>query len=301
MWAAASAKQERQVKQYSSKKNFDPWQILIFAVLIIWAIGTIYPFIWVIINSFRQKGEIRSDSFSIPTGDSFTLDNYQTATERADFGSAYTNSLIVSGCVTVVVILIAGLAAYGLVRYQFKGKGILYALLVASMMFPVFSTIIPVFRMEAAFGIASTGNRWLALLSTILPQIAGNIAFATIVLMGFIKALPIEVEESAYLDGCSVVKIYFKMIMPMAKPSFATVAIFAFLWSYNDLFTQMFFLRYPNQRTITLLLNEISSQAGTNYGFMAAAVVLIVVPVLVVYLFLQKNIIKGLTAGAIKG
>jgi raffinose/stachyose/melibiose transport system permease protein len=285
----------------SPRKPFSLSNMLTYVVLSVWAIMTIYPFLWVIINSFKVKGKIRSDTFSIPTGEDFTLDNYIVAGERSDFSSAYLNSIIISGIVTVAVILIAGLCAYGLVRYEFKGKKILYGLLIASMMFPVFSTIIPVFQMEVSWGIASTGNRWLSLLSTILPQIAGNIAFSTIVLMGFIRSLPIEIEESAFLDGCSVFKIYFKMIIPMARPSFATVAIFAFLWSYNDLFTQMFFLRYPKERTITLLLNEINSQAGTNYGLMAAAVVLIVIPVLVVYMVLQKNIIKGLTAGAVKG
>ena len=130
------------------------------------------------------------------------------------------------------------------------------------MMFPVFSTIIPVFRMEAAWGIASSGNRWLSLLAVILPQIAGNLCFATIVLMGFIQSVPIELEESAYVGGCHVFQAYFHIIMPAAKSSFATVAIFSFLWSYNDLFTQNFFLRVPREKTITLLLNEISSQAG---------------------------------------
>lgn len=150
-------------------------------------------------------------------------------------------------------------------------------------------------------GIAGTGNRWLSLLATILPQIAGNLCFAIIILMGFIQSVPVDLEESAYLDGCNVFQIFFRIIVPVAKPSFATVAIFAFLWSYNDLFTQSFFLRYPQERTITGLLNEISSQAGVNYGLMAASVVLVVIPVLVVYILLQKHIIKGLTAGAVKG
>ena len=282
-------------------QGFSPIKILTYAVLIFWAFTTVYPFFWIITNSFRVRNEIRTDSFTIPTGDSFTLENYEKAMDRYDFGSAYVNSIIVSSAVTIVVLLIAGMAAYALVRYEFRGKKILYSLLIASMMFPVFSTIIPVFRMEAAWGLAATTNRWISLISVILPQIAGNIAFATVVLMGFIRSLPIEIEESAYLDGCNVFKIYFKMIVPMARPSFATVAIFAFLWSYNDLFSQMFFLRYPNQFTITLMLNDINSQAGTNYGYMAAAVVLIVVPVMIVYMILQKNIIKGLTAGAIKG
>ena len=283
-------------------KKIAPSQVLIYLVLSLWALTTIYPFIWIILNSFRVKGEIRTDSFSIPMGSSFTLDNYRLAFERSDFKNAYINSLTISITVTLAVVLLAGLAAYGLVRYNFKGKKLLQGLVVAGMMFPVFSTIIPVFRFEAmTLGIASTGNRWLSLLATILPQIAGNLSFAIIVLSGFIRSIAVDLEEAAYIDGCRPLQVFFRIVMPVAKPSFATVSIFTFLWSYNDLFTQSFFLRYPKEKTITLLLNEISSQAGVNYGLMAASVVLVVVPVLIVYIFLQKNIIKGLTVGAVKG
>ena len=276
-------------------------KIVTYVVLCLWGVTTVYPFIWVILNSFRKKGLILSDSFSLPVGDAFTWENYITAWERSDFKNAYLNSFIISGTVTVTVVILAGLAAYGLVRYRFRGRGVLYGLVMAGMMFPVFSTIIPVFRLEVMLGIAGTGNRWLSLVAVILPQIAGNLCFAIIILMGFIQSVPIELEESAYLDGCNVFQIYFNIIIPAAKSSFATVAIFAFLWSYNDLFTQSFFLRYPQERAITGLLNEISSQAGVNYGLMASSVVLVVIPVLVVYVLLQKHIIKGLTAGAVKG
>ena len=276
-------------------------KIVTYVVLCLWGVTTVYPFIWVILNSFRKKGLILSDSFSLTVGDAFTWENYITAWERSDFKNAYLNSFIISGTVTVAVVILAGLAAYGLVRYRFRGRGVLYGLVMAGMMFPVFSTIIPVFRLEVMLGIAGTGNRWLSLVAVILPQIAGNLCFAIIILMGFIQSVPIELEESAYLDGCNVFQIYFNIIIPAAKSSFATVAIFAFLWSYNDLFTQSFFLRYPQERAITGLLNEISSQAGVNYGLMASSVVLVVIPVLVVYVLLQKHIIKGLTAGAVKG
>lgn len=286
-----------------SRKRFSPAMLVSYLILIFWGIMTVYPFLWVIINSFRVKGQIRSDSFSIPWPwtESFTLDNYITANHRSDYIAGYTNSILISVVVSIVVLLLAGLMAYALVRYEFRGKKILYSMLLAAMMFPVFSTIIPVFRLEVVLGIASTGNRWLSLLSTILPQIAGNLSFACIVLMGFIRSVPIDLEEAAYLDGCNVFRIYTKIIIPVARPSFATVAIFTFLWSYNDLFTQMFFLRYPKEKTITLLINEISSQAGVDYGLMAASVVLVVIPVLIVYVLLQKNIIKGMTVGAIKG
>jgi len=292
------------MKEKQALRNRAPLsKVVSYVILIFWAITTAYPFLWVILNSFRVRGEIRSDSFSIPWPwtQSFTFDNYTTAADRSDFAAGYTNSILISVVVTVVVVLLAGLFAYGMVRYKFRGQKFVHGMIIAAMMFPVFSTIIPVFRMEVMWGIASTQNRWLSLLSTMLPQIAGNLAFAIVVLMGFIRSVPIDLEEAAYLDGCNVFQIYFKIIIPVAKPSFATVAIFSFLWSYNDLFTQTFFLRYPKEKTITLLINEISSQAGVNYGLMAASVVLVVVPVLIVYVLLQKNIIKGLTVGAVKG
>jgi raffinose/stachyose/melibiose transport system permease protein len=296
-----SAKEAVLPEHVPAKRHWKPGKIVIYFLLSVWALSTIYPFVWVILNSFRRKGLIRSDSFSIPFGDNFTLENYTTAFDRVDILGAYKNSLIISSVVTVAVIILAGLAAYGMTRYRFPGRNFLHGLIIASMMFPVFSTIIPVFRMMFRWHIVNTQNVGLSLLSVILPQIAGNLSFAIVVLMGFIRGLPIDLEEAAYLEGYNVFQIFFRVILPIAKPSFATVAIFTFLWSYNDLFTQMFFLRYKDSFTITRLLNEITSIAGVNYGLMAAAVVLVVIPVLIVYVLLQKNIIKGLTVGAVKG
>ena len=276
-------------------------QTLTYLILGLWALTTIYPFIWVLLNSFRTKGLIISDSFSLPLGDAFTWDNYITAWERSDFKNAYLNSFIISGTVTVAVVILAGLAAYGLVRYRFPGRGVLCSLIMAGMMFPVFSTIIPVFRMEAVMGIAGTGNRWLSLLAVILPQIAGNLSFAIVVLTGYIKSLPIELEEAAYMEGSTAFQTFFKVVVPLTKPSFATVAIFSFLWSYNDLFTQMFFLRNQKYWAITRLMQMLTSKEGTNYGLMASTVSLVVIPVIILYFFLQKYIIKGMTAGAVKG
>lgn len=275
---------------------------IVYVFLSVWAVGTVYPFLWVVINSFKNKGAIRGDSFSFPLGDTFTLDNYKTAFQRINIGSAYCNSLIISSAVTLAVIVLGGLAAYGLARYEFAGKKVVTSLLVASMMFPVFSTIIPVFRMMFRWGIVNTSSVGLSLLSVILPQIAGNLSFAIFVLSGFMhSAIPTEIEESAYLDGASVFQVFFLLVVPLTRPALATIGIFTFLWSYNDLFTQMFFLRYENTFTITRLLSEVESIAGVNYGLMTAAVVLVVIPVLIVYIFLQRHIIAGMTAGAVKG
>lgn len=274
---------------------------LIYIILIVWALTTIYPILWVIMNSFKDKKHIMSDAFSLPFGDLFTLGNYAEAFEKVDILSAYRNSIIISGAVAVLVILMAGMASFALVRYRFRLNKTLYSLVIAAMMFPVFSTIISVFRMEYGWGLAGSGNVWLSLISVILPQTAGNLAFAMVVLTGYMKGLPIELEEAAFMEGCNAYQIFFKVIMPLTKPSFATVGIFSFLWSYNDLFTQQFFLRNKEEWAITRLLLEISSREGTNYGLMAAVVTLVVVPLLIVYVCLQKYIIKGMTAGAVKG
>ena len=256
---------------------------LIYIILIVWALTTIYPILWVIMNSFKDKKHIMSDAFSLPFGDLFTLGNYAEAFEKVAILSAYRNSIIISGAVAVLVILMAGMASFALVRYRFRLNKTLYSLVIAAMMFPVFSTIIPVFRMEYGWGLAGSGNVWLSLISVILPQTAGNLAFAMVVLTGYMKGLPIELEEAAFMEGCNAYQIFFKVIMPLTKPSFATVGIFSFLWSYNDLFTQQFFLRNKEEWAITRLLLEISSREGTNYGLMAAVVTLVVVPLLIVY------------------
>ncbi len=285
----------------TQKKKFSAGMAAIYLVLVFWALTTIYPIFWVIINSFKAKGEILSNSFAIPMGEMFTLANYRTAFERLNIFSAYRNSMIISVTVAGVVILLAGMASFALVRYNFKLRKPLNSLVVAGMMFPVFSTIIPVFRMLSSWHMVNTESLALSLISVALPQIAGNMSFAIVVLTGYIHSLPIELEESAYLEGCSPFQIFFKIVVPLAKPSFATVAIFSFLWSYNDLFTQMFLLRLPQHRAITRLLNELTASEGTNFGLMAASVALVIIPVLIVYIFLQKYIIKGMTAGAVKG
>ena len=283
------------------EKRFSAGKFIVYLILIFWALTTIYPLAWVFLNSFKDKKQIMSNSFALPMRDLFTTDNYGNAFQKLNIFGAYRNSLIISCSAAALVILFAGMASYALVRYSFRGRKLLNNLVIAAMMFPVFATIIPVYRMEFSWGIVNTQNLWLSLLSCALPQIAGNMAFAIVVLTGYIQGLPIDLEEAAYMEGCTAIKIFFKVIMPLTKPSFATVGIFSFIWSYNDLFTQQFFLRNKEQYAITRLVLEISSREGTNYGLMAAVVSLIVVPMLIVYACLQKYIIKGMTAGALKG
>lgn len=275
------------------KQRPDAWTFLAYAVLILWSVTTVYPFIWVFLNSFKSAGQIQLHSFALP--ESLAPVNYRTAFERVNIPLAYRNSFIISGTVTVFVVFLAGMGAFALARYRFRGQKALYSLLIAAMMFPVFATIIPVYRMIHAIGLMNSNP------GVILPQIAGNLAFAMVILIAYMRSLPQEIEESAFIEGCNAFQIFFRIVAPLSRPAFATVAIFSFIWSYNDLFTQLFILRNKNSYAITRLLYEINSIAGVNYGLMAASVVLVVIPVLLVYFILQKNIIKGLTAGAVKG
>ncbi|MBQ1312723.1 MAG: carbohydrate ABC transporter permease, partial [Blautia sp.] len=280
-----------------SRKRASAGTLLIYLLLIFWALTTVYPIFWVIMNSFKVKDRIMVDSFALPSGELFTTANYKMAYQRLGIFTAYRNSLLISGSVAVMVVLLAGMASFALVRYTFRLKGLLMSLVVAGMMFPVFSTIIPVYQMQHSWGITATNSLFLNLLCVILPQIAGNLSFAIVVLTGYIRSLPIELEEAAYMEGSTAFQTFFRVVVPLTKPSFATVAIFSFLWSYNDLFTQMFFLRNQKYWAITRLMQMLTSREGTSYGLMTATVSLVVIPVIIVYIFLQKYIIKGMTAG----
>jgi raffinose/stachyose/melibiose transport system permease protein len=275
------------------KKKFSVGYVIVYMILFIWAATTIFPFLWVVTNSFKPSREVVNNSFSLP--EKATMDNYKEAFENQNILVAYKNSLVISGSVTVSVLLLSSMMSFAMTRYRFKGKNIIYSLIVSSLMFPAFSTIIPVFKMMTNLDLLNQP------LSVILPQAAGNLSFATIVMMGFLRGIPLEMEEAAYMEGAGITQVFFRIIMPLLRPALATVAIFCFLWSYNDLFTQLIMIRRRTKYPISALLIEISSKYGKDFGLMAASVTLIILPVLIVYIFLQKNIIKGLTAGALKG
>lgn len=277
------------------KKKFKISKVIIYIILFLWAFGCLYPFFWILINSFKDKEHIISNSFSLPIKN-FTFANYHTALfEKYNILQAYLNSFIISFSVVIAVLIITTFSSFALARYDFRGKKLVYSLVVACMMFPIFSTIFPLFKMLVSLNLNGTH------LGVILPQVAGNLGFATILLTGFMQNIPLEVEESAYLDGANVFQIMRYITVPMSKPAYSSAAIFVFLWSYNDLFLQMLILTEKKKMPISALLREISSkEGGTDQGLMVASVALIAIPVIIVYFFLQKNIIKGLTSGAVK-
>lgn len=274
-------------------ENIGTGKFIIYMLLIVWASTTILPLVWVINNSFRSTGEILDAPFQFPEG--FDRSNYRWALEVINVLQSYKNSIIMSGSTVLLVLLLGGMAAYVLARMDFKFKGMIDIMLVVGLMIPAFVTVVPVYEILIKLGIVNT------YLAFILPQTAGNLVFAILMLTAYMSSLSREIEEAAILDGASRWQIFSRIFVPMSRPAFATVGIFTFLWSYNDLFLALIYVSHKEVRPITVILTFVSSQYGTNYGYQATAVVVTVIPVLIVYMLLQKQIIKGLTQGAVKG
>ncbi|MFF2483292.1 carbohydrate ABC transporter permease [Paenibacillus sp. NPDC058071] len=274
-------------------KRFSFSTFFVYLTLTAWALTTIYPMFWIVNNSFKVSRDVMNDSFSLALNP--VMVNYDSAFDRMNIGKSYINSLIMSGSTVLLVLLFGGLAAYVLSRFQFRGKRYIFSILYGSLLIPAFATVVPVYELLIKWKIVNT------YLGLILPQTAGNLTFAILVMAGFMATIPKELEEAAFIDGCNRWSIFTRVLLPMAKPAFASTSIFVFLWSYNDLFSALIFVNKETVRPIVSLLNEISSQYGTDFGLMATAVSLTVIPVLIVYLFVQKYIEKGLTEGAIKG
>ncbi len=269
--------------------------IIVYLILILWAISTISPFLWVINNSFKTTSEILLNSLGFPKELSFR--NYQ---QLGNYGNinmfkGFLNSFIISGSVVLLVLFISSLASFVLSRFDFKINNTFKSLATVAMLVPTFSIVIPALVLVRKLGISGS------YLSLILPQTALNLPFAILVLSSFMITLPKELEESALIDGANFLTILFKILLPLSIPGIVTVAIFVFLWSYNDLFMSMIFIPIREKQPICVLLSLVSSIYGTNYGAMMSALVITIIPVLILYISLQEFVIKGLTAGAIKG
>lgn len=284
---------DEHVVRHVKRRKFSIGSALMYVALIAWAMTTIYPLFWIVNNSFKASRDVMNNSFKIAF-DPIML-NYQNAFDRINIGRSYINSLIMSGSTVLLVLLLGGLAAYVLSRFFFRGKKAIFSILYATLLIPAFATVVPVYEILIKTSLVNTYS------GLILPQTAGNLTFAILVIAGYMATIPKELEEAAFIDGCNRWKMFLKIFVPISRPVFASVSIFVFLWSYNDLFSALIFVNKENVRPIVALLNEISSQYGTDFGLMATAVALTVIPVLIVYLFISKFIEKGLTEGAIKG
>lgn len=252
---------------------------------------TVAPFIWMVLTSFKTLGEIlRYPPTFLP--EEFSLRNYVQAFSAAPFGRYYVNSLFVATAVTIGQLVTCSMAAYAFARMKFWGRDVLFFIFLATMMVPAHVTMIPTFMILHELGWINT---YAAL---IVPGLAS--AFGTFLLRQFFLTIPRELEEAAFIDGCSRFGVLWRIIVPLSKPALATLAIFTFMTLFNDFLWALIVLNSQEMYTVQLGLAIFRDRYGTEWGNLMAGSVVATLPVLIVFFFAQKYIIQGITLSGLK-
>lgn len=252
----------------------------------------IVPFYLMVINSFKTTQEFVSNPFSLPDNIDFT--NYINAFDKMKFLNAISNSAIITSLSVVLILLTSSMAAYFLVRHKWKINKIIFAILVASMIVPFQAIMIPLVSIYGKMDLMN--SKWIL----IFMYMGFGQAFAIFIFHGFIKNIPIEMEEAALIDGCNKMQSFFKIVFPLLRPVMITVLILDVLWIWNDYLLPSLVLLSPSERTLPLSTYSFFSSYSVDFAPLMAGIVLTILPVLVVYLFCQKQIVKGVVQGAIK-
>jgi len=255
------------------------------------------PFILVLLNSFKQKRDIIKSPFSwLFTIKGLSFDNFVKAFNQMNFLNAFKNSLVVTVTATVLVTVLAAMLAYYIVRNVNVFSNIIFALMVASMIIPFQAIMIPLVSIYGS-GLHMLNHR----LTLIFMHTGFALSMSVFIYQGFIKSgIPLSLEEAAYLDGCTNVQTFFKVVFPLLKPTTATLVILNVLAFWNDYLLPSLVLGKKNLYTLPLSTYSFYGTYSSDYGVIMAALVLTVAPILVLYLFLQKEIIDGVVAGAVK-
>ena len=262
--------------------------------LIAWAIIICLPLLWVLMSSFKTTAQIFQSPFSLPT--SLNFDNYVSAWTTASIGTYFFNTVIVVGSALIIVMLLGAMCAYYLARYEFRGSQIIYYLMLAGLTFPIFLAVVPLFNTLKGFGLLNT------LPGLIVTYVAFALPFTVFFLYAFFKTLPQEVAEAAALDGAGPWRIFFQIMLPMAKPGIASVAIFNFLGLWNQFLLPIALNTNSNNYVLSQGMAYFASQAGyaVNFGALFAAVVITVLPVLVTYIIFQRQLQGSVSPGLMK-
>jgi ABC-type glycerol-3-phosphate transport system permease component len=253
-----------------------------------------YPIFAIFLNGFRSTAEILSTTSIIPQHP--TLDNFAYLSARTNFWGFFISSLIVAGLGTVISIICAGMAGYALSRYhQLRFVSNYSRGLMLVQMFPLILALIPLFIIFKVAGLVNT--YW----SVILVYTVLNLPFATWMFEGFFDAIPRELEEAAFVDGSSRFGSLIRIVLPLSGPGTAAVTIFTFLLCYNEFLIANIFLRDPDTMTIPVGIQMFMAQYSTDWGSLMAAASLASIPTIVFFLFVQKYMVQGVVAGAVKG
>lgn len=266
------------------------------AVLLVITILTAFPFIWICILSFKTDTEILNKPFSLP--ETFNWDNYQRALDTLPLVRMFGNTFIVAVLALIISLISTFMISYAIARLKFKSPRLqngLYLLFIAGLTIPPYIAIFPVYRIIIAMGLL--GN----LFSLIFPMAAMTMALDVLLMVGFLRDFPVEIEESAIIDGCNIVRLCVSIVLPIIKPVLATVIIFNLLYFWNEYPISSVLVNNPDMMTISLGASMFRGRYSMDYSGMIAATVVIIIPQLLFYLFFQRYIVEGMTAGAIKG
>lgn len=265
---------------------------LVYIALIGYGFSVIYPMFLMVISSFKSTREIFRSPFTLPESWQFT--NYVTAWNQGNFSTYFGNSVFVTVTSLILVLLIGSLAAYPLGRYQFPGKQALMMYFLAGLMLPIRLGILPLFFLMRTLNLLNTP--W----SLIFLYAASGMPFTIFILSNFFETLPRELEEAARIDGASELRIYWQVMLPLVRPALATVAIFNFIPWWNDFFFPLIFIRAERYRTLPLGLFSFFGERQNDWALLFSGLTITALPLLVLYLFASKQIISGLTSGALK-
>lgn len=268
-------------------------QVLVYLILTIGIIYTLIPFLWMLGTSFKSATEIvRMPPTIIP--EKFTLNSYLTIFNdpRVPLGRFYMNSVIVTFSIVTMVLFTSSLAGFVFAKYQFFGKNVLFTLILATMMIPFQVTMIPLYLVLVRLGITDS------LLGLIVP--GATSAFGIFMMRQFIEGIPSELIDAARIDGASEFGIYYRIILPQMGSALATLGIFQFMGTWNDYLWPLIVITTTEKRTLPIMLTWYNSQHGSRADLTMAASVLVILPIVVIYFFFQRWIVRGIALTGFK-
>ena len=263
-------------------------------LLSVWSIIVIVPFLWVVLSSFKTTKEILASPFSLPAHWGF--DNYAHAWTDAGIRQFFLNTVIVVGAALVLVMLLGAMCAYVLARFTFPGSRFIYYLMLAGLTIPIFLAIVPLFFVLKNIGLINT------LPGLIMVYVAFALPFTVFFLYSFFRSLPDDIYEAALIDGAGEWRTFFRVMLPMARPGMAAVAIFNFLGLWNQFLLPVALNTDQSRYVLTQGMASFASQAGyaVDFGALFAAVVITVVPVLIVYVIFQRRLEGSVSRGTFR-
>ena len=280
-----------------------PARVVLQVFLIVMAVGWLFPVAWAVYNSLRDYDFTSTHGYFSFGG--FTLENYIHAWEQGDFGQTFYNSVVITVPSVLLTLLLASAAAFVLARFSFKFNLAMLVLFTAGNLLPQQALLVPLFRMflnvEVPYWFSDSGTLYDTYYAVIAVNVAFQTGFCTFVLSNYMRTLPIELNEAAFVDGASVWRIFWQITLPLTRPALAALAVLQVTWMYNDFFWALILMRTGDKYPITSALNNLKGQFFTDNNLVAAGAIMVAVPTLIVFFVLQKQFVRGLTLGSTKG